>query len=182
VSRTFALESAKTGRRYALDALDVHGFYEEHIRGVRLHRGGSVRVAGTFLACLLDEGGELVDVRAGQNLVTAAGLAHIASMLAGSGGLPPDFIGIGTGSTPPNASDLALQAEIGTRGTAVPFVNNSTCRLSVTIPAGISTGLIAEAGRFTALTSGVIIARFVFDPMDKTSGRSLPVTHDLTFA
>lgn len=181
MSKTFSLLSERTGRRYALDAHDIHAFYADHVLGVRLHRGGSVKVVGTFLACLYDDDGEMVDVRAGRNLVTTSGLEHLAGLASGTGAAP-NYIGIGTGSTPPSASDVALQTEIGTRGTASPVVTGAISRLSVTIPAGTGTGLIAEAGRFTALASGVLVARFVFDPLDKTAGRSMPITHDLTFA
>lgn len=183
MSRTFSLFSRLRGRAYDVPGPDVRGFYAEHVRGIGPAQANAhlVSCVGTYLIQLL-EGDELVDVRCGANLVTTAGKALFAQRVSNSVANPAVYIGIGTGATPPSIGDVALSSEVGVRQTASATIAGATSSLSVTIPAGVGTGVITEAGRFDSLSGGILVARLVFAEINKTSLRALPVIHDLTFS
>jgi hypothetical protein len=123
------------------------------------------------------------------NLLTNAGLAQIASLLISGSTLPFNYIALGTGTTPADVSDTALEAEKVTDGVprkvansgalTTTTVTNDTAQLIAIFnaPGGFS---LSELGLFTAISSGVLGARRVFSPISVLNLQTITVTWTLT--
>lgn len=192
--KLFEVASPKVGRIFRLGAADIKDFYNEHILGnadafrtkvvdrIRKETGGypSFPIIGTVLVRLFNRDGELADCAMGGNLVVTTGRELAIDLLQG-GGTVADYVAIGTDSTAAAAGNTALGAEVGTRvqGT-LSQPTATTDRVVSTFAAGNGTATIAEAGRLTALTSGILLARYVFTGIAKAAGDSLEITYDIT--
>lgn len=130
--------------------------------------------------------GAIIDIREFHNLVTDAGKAGVASRI--SGYLTPaayTFVAIGTGTTPAAAGDTALQIEITTNGgeradggaspNVTSTVTNDTAVVDLTynFTGGFA---VTESGLLNAISSGTLLARQTFAPLNVVSGDSLTVT------
>jgi len=78
------------------------------------------------------------------------------------------YIGIGTGTTPPAVTDLALEARVA----RIPIYETTnpdaqTLLFKTTVDSGTGNADITEAGLFTE--SDILIARATFDPIAKIS-------------
>lgn len=100
------------------------------------------------------------------------GMAQVAGLiLTDVGGTAFDFIGIGTGTTPPTADNTDLETPVkrktatGTRITTT--FTDDTSKLVATFAAADTlsgTQNISEIGVFTAVTAGVMLFRKTFTP------------------
>jgi len=191
------LLSKLNGRGYRLNPDQISAWYEEHILGALRHRAAILRsrtgvlrpgladglsLFGSYLIRLFRDG-ELVDARAGGNLIVDVGRALVIDRVQGVGGPPAvaDYLAIGTGTTGPAAGNTTLEAEVGTRiqGT-LSQPTAYTDRDVGTFPAGNGTGAITEAGRLNASTSGTLLCRATFSVINKAAGDSLQVQYDIT--
>lgn len=192
--KSFALRSLKNGAEYQLTGGDVDEFYSQHIFGCGHNGKGfpqsgwltdSTRACGSALLKMFNVDGELVDVRAGGNLVVTTGLALVVDRIQGVSGPPAaaDYIAVGTGGTAASAGDTALQTEIGTRvqGT-LSQPTSATDRAVSTFSAGNGTGALVEMGRLNASSSGTLVARIVFSTITKGASDSLTITHDIIYS
>lgn len=124
----------------------------------------------------------------GQNLITNAGMAGVASRINGAGSEAAfTYIAIGIGTTAAAAGDTTLETEITTNGGArasatasrtTTDVANDTARLVLTFN---FTGSFAvtEAGALNAASTGVLLNRQVFSAVNVVNGDSLQVTIDV---
>ena len=138
---------------------------------------------GTFHLVLRGSDGRIKARRKVHNVITDVGRAYVIDMLnLASRPTIATFIGIGTGATAAAAADTALQTEVGTRQNGSPGTQPTayTDRIIVTFAAANGTGNITEAGRFDAVTTGLLVARTVFTAINKTASDSLQITYDLT--
>lgn len=124
----------------------------------------------------------------GENLVTNAGKAGVASRINGSGSEAAfTYTAIGIGTTAAAAADTTLESEITTNGgqrasatvsRVTTDVTNDTARHVKTFT---FTGSFAvtEAGILNAASSGVLLNRNVFSAVNVVSGDTLQVTVDI---
>lgn len=131
--------------------------------------------------------GQVIHRQKGRNLVTTVGEELACGRFAATG--PPaaiDWIALGTSSTPPLKSDVALVAEIAASKTAatddVVSTNQVTYTFAVAGP-GAGTWNVREAGLFNnvAPATGVMAARWLTQPFTMQSGDILNVTWTLEF-
>lgn len=122
-----------------------------------------------------------------RNLVVTSGLYHIIDRLEDS----PDeaamgWAAIGDDNTAVAAGDTALYGELGrvalTSKIQGSAGNAHQLTYSSTVPAGVGTGTIVEAGLFNAVTAGIMLARSVFSPIVKGAGDAIDITWVLTAA
>jgi hypothetical protein len=188
MKKIITLTSPLNGRFYKLAASEVAEFYEEHVLGSTdkfrkkmARAGSSLPVVGTVLLQLFNGGGDVIDARAGYNLVTDAGRGAAIDRLQGTSVGVCDFVAIGTGATAAAAGDTTLQTEIGTRVQgALTQPTAFTDRVVSTFAAANGTGAITECGRLSASSGGVLFGRQVFSVINKGASDSLQVQYDIT--
>ena len=117
------------------------------------------------------------------NCLTNAGFAEVAGLiLTDVGGTAFDYIAIGTGTTPADSTDTALETEVkrktatGTRITV--SVTNDTAQLVATFSSGdglSGTDNITEVGVLNAASNGTLLMHQVFtaEIMNWDSGDSI---------
>lgn len=118
---------------------------------------------------------EIIEV---PNLVVAAGKGNIAARMAGNTAAVMSHMAIGTGNTAATSSDTTLSTEIARQalGTAGGTPSSNTVTYSATFSAGTGTGTLVEAGIFNDGSSGTMLCRTVFDPVNKAAGDTLAIS------
>jgi len=147
----------------------------------------------TMEAKVFDINGDLKQLHIDDDLITSAGKAAVASLLYAGTTVVSGFtrIVIGSGNTAANVTDTALVAE-GARGLATgsritTSVTNDTAQLVYVFSSGNPAGLngastgtraIEESGIINQVTTGQLLARQVFSPLniDWDGGDSLQIT------
>jgi hypothetical protein len=114
------------------------------------------------------------------NLIVNAGLARIALLMTG-GGSPMSHMALGGSSTMPGATQTALVSEVGrvalaSTTTVTTNVSGDSVQYVATFPAGTATGALTEAGLFDAASGGTMLARSVYNTVNKGENDSLTVT------
>lgn len=145
---------------------------------------GLFKATGHINIKLFDKDGNLKDERDIKNVVVTVGKNYLATWLtaATQSDYFMRYIGLGTGNTAATASDTALQTELSTRvaGTLTPSSN--VWQNVAAFGPGVDTGVITEAGLFSASSGGTMFARQVFGAITKNAGDSLQVTWQVTFS
>jgi len=123
------------------------------------------------------------------NLITNAGIAHIASLLVGVETTPFKYVALGTGTSPADVADLALETEKTDDGaervlaqsidTFQSNVEGDTARLIASFAVTDDFDL-SEIGLFSALVAGVLGAHRVFSPVSVLADQTVVVTWTLT--
>lgn len=134
---------------------------------------------------LKDKFGAVKTKRRINNLVVQTGKNLVAAAFHGSASDTVTHIGVGS-NTPPAAASLgqtALVSEVTPRIATGSTLNSdpATIVYTATFGAGVATGDIAEAGLFTALTSGTLVARTTFSSIPKEADDVLEMTWTLIF-
>lgn len=144
----------------------------------------TITAKGRIKFDLFDSSGKLKETREINNVVVTVGKNFLATWLtaATQSTFFMQYIGLGTGTNAANASDTALQTELGTRvaGTLTPSSN--VWQNVASFGPGVDTGAITESGIFSASTSGTLFARQTFAVINKGAGDSLQVTWQVTFS
>jgi hypothetical protein len=133
---------------------------------------------------LIDSEGNIKHEQDVNNLVTAAGRSYVANRLNTTPTVM-SFTGIGTGTTAPTLNDVALETQLSTRLAITRTIvtvdtANDTIQHVTTFPVESHTGMITEAGLFSASTAGTMMSRVVFTAVDKTPSDALVVTWRIT--
>jgi len=125
------------------------------------------------------------------NLITNVGLAGLAGLFNGASVLPFKYIGLGMGTNPADAADVALEDEVdfggGERKLAdsidqvTDVITDDTSRIIATFDISQDFTL-SEIGMFDSLAGGVLGAHRVFVGQAITAGESVVVTWTLTLA
>ena len=108
-------------------------------------------------------------VRETDNLVVTAGKEWVADRMSDASTVMT-HMGIGTGTTAAAAGNTDLETVIGARlglTTSGGTVAGAVITYACSYPSGAHTGAITEAGIFTALTGGTMLARTVFGVVNK---------------
>jgi roadblock/LC7 domain-containing protein len=147
-----------------------------------------VKIKGSVKVELFGPDGKLKKSHINKNLVVTVGKTALAAWLAAATQSAPfmPYVGLGTGVGAAAAGDTALGTEFSGGGYAriLGTVTSAGAVLQnvATFPAGNGTGAVTEAGLFSALTSGTLMARQVFSVYNKAASDSLQITWTLTFS
>ena len=126
--------------------------------------------------------GELV--REDKNLVVTAGKTWIAARMKDTSTIMT-HMGVGTGTNAAAAGDTDLQTVEAPRlglSTSGGTVAGSVITYAATFPAGAHTAAITEAGIFTAVTSGTMLARTAFTVVNKGALDSMTISWAITIS
>ena len=145
-----------------------------------------ITLAGKVHIMLYDKDGNLKEERVENNIVTTAGLGHIADQLSSSPGeAAMGYMALGSGTNAAAAGDTALQSEFGTGGRNALLTrtdSGAVVTYTCTFSAGESTGAVTEAGILNDASAGTLLAHLVFSAINKGSGDTLAITWTLTFS
>ena len=129
--------------------------------------------------------GNMVDVKTISNLVTNAGKAGVADIIAEQTSTAPfKYIAVGVGTTAAAATDTTLVTEIvdsgleraiGTASQITTDVTDDTAQVTKTFTV-TGTKAVTEAGLLNAASTGTLLARQVFSAINVVSGDSLTIT------
>tara|TARA_Y100000114_G_scaffold75807_1_gene69526 strand:- start:8034 stop:8480 length:447 start_codon:yes stop_codon:yes gene_type:complete len=117
-----------------------------------------------------------------KNVVVTTGKNYVASRMAGTSASVMSHMSIGTGTTAAAASDTTLGSESARVSLTSTTVNNNDVVYVATFPANTpsSAAAITEAGIFNAGSSGSMLCRTVFSPVNKQTADSLTITWTVT--
>jgi hypothetical protein len=133
-----------------------------------------MKLVGTLKVLLSDSDGNIKKEYDFKNLVVDTGKAFTINALIANSTSPFNYIAIGTGSTAANTSNTQLGTEVSRVAFSYATTTSSVTMTSVFAP-GIGTGSITEAGIFNAASSGTMLSRTVFDPVNKTASDQLSI-------
>lgn len=117
------------------------------------------------------------------NLIVTVGKSFLAAWLAAvsqSTSFMP-YTAVGTGTASPSVGDTTLQTELA-RLANTPSSSLNVLQLSATFGPGVATGVITEAGLFSAASLGTMFSRVVFSPVTVAAGDSLVINWSVTFS
>ena len=92
------------------------------------------------------------------------------------------YMAIGTGTTAAAAGDTTLGTELDRNALTSTTVSSNVTTYVASWAAGDGTGAITEAGIFNAASSGTMLARTVFDVVNKGANDSLTVTWSINIS
>ena len=139
-----------------------------------------IALTGKLIISLNDE-----VVQETENLIVTAGKAWVAQRMEGVTLGVMTHMGVGTGTTAAVIANTDLETVTGARlalsvSGGTPVANVIT--YAATFPAGAHTDAITEAGIFTAVTSGTMLARTVFTVVNKGAADSMTISWDITIS
>lgn len=141
--------------------------------------------------------GKYKDYLQSHNLVVNGAFADVAGLINGSASPASyDFIGIGTGTTAPAATDTALETEINNDGNPTftnrggagvasritTTVTNDTAQVVKTFTIGAFTPAVTECGLFNANSGGSMFARQTFSAINLSNGDNFQTTWQISVA
>ena len=137
----------------------------------------------------LYRGEELIEERAGRNIITTDGKSFLAAFLNSAAATAATwvmrYIAIGTGIGGESAGDSALGTESAraTTGTC-SNITGGIYRVTATFASGSGTGAITEYGLFNTASSsaGVMFSRDLESAINKGANDTLTVITDITVA
>jgi hypothetical protein len=142
---------------------------------------GDITPVGRLYAIKIDADGNRHDIGLiSTKLVTTAGVAWLATLLAGTSSGDVKFHASGTGTTSENAADTTMETDSGiarATGSQTPSTNTYT---SVGTQTYTSSLAITEHGIFTASSGATLIDRSVFAAINVVNGDSIQFTYQLT--
>jgi len=142
----------------------------------------NISVKGNLKVVLTDSSGVVKDKREINNLVVSSGLAFIASRMKDTTDDAMSYMAIGTGTTAAAAGDTTLGTELDRNALTSTTVSDNVTTYVASWAAGDGTGAITEAGIFNDASSGTMLARTVFDVVNKGANDSLTVTWSINIS
>jgi len=141
-----------------------------------------IKAKGTLSVVLKDENGNLKDKREINNLVVDSGLDYIASRMKDVTEDAMSYMAIGTGTTAAAAGDTTLGTELDRNALTSTTVTDESIAYVASWAAGDGTGAVTEAGIFNAASAGTMLARTVFDVVNKAANDTLSITWTITLS
>lgn len=141
-----------------------------------------IKAKGTLSVVLKDQNGNLKDKREINNLVVDSGLDYIASRMKDVTEDAMSYMAIGTGTTAAAAGDTALGTELDRNALTSTTVTSNSIAYVASWGAGDGTGAVTEAGIFNAASAGTMLARTVFDVVNKAANDTLSITWTITLS
>jgi len=142
----------------------------------------NIKIVGDLRVVLKDSEGKIKEEREINNLVVSTGLAFIASRMKDTTDDAMSYMGVGTSTTAAAAGDTTLGTEIDRNALTSTTVSSNTITYVANWAAGDGTGAITEAGLFNAASAGTMLARTVFDVINKAANDSLSITWTVTLS
>lgn len=141
-----------------------------------------IKAKGTLSVVLKDQNGNLKDKREINNLVVDTGLDYIASRMKDVTEDAMSYMAIGTGTTAAAAGDTTLGTELDRNALTSTTVTSNSIAYVASWGAGDGTGAVTEAGIFNAASAGTMLARTVFDVVNKAANDTLSITWTITLS
>jgi hypothetical protein len=146
----------------------------------------NVTATGKLSVLLKDENGTVKQQLDIKNLVVTVGKNLIASRLSANTEPVMSHIAVGTNTASPVIGNTALGAEIVGSRTSLTVPGGSrvdnTITYNVSLPAGVGTGAITEAGIFNSATVGTMLCRTTFPVVNKAAPDTLEITWNVTIS
>lgn len=147
----------------------------------------SLKLTGSVTVKLIGPEGVVKQEHTDHNLVVTIGKSYLATWLAAASqaGKFMSYVGLGNDATGPTSGDTQLNSEcvVGgysrSLGTLTSLSNVWTN--TATFAPGNGTDAIVEAGLFTALTSGTMLAHQTFPVYNKQAGDTMVVVWNISF-
>lgn len=140
----------------------------------------SVFAKGKLDIKLLDPAGSLKDTRHVDNIVVATGKDLIAARLSGNTLAIPSHMAVGNSNTAASVSQTQLGEELARVSLDSTSRTNNALQYVATFGAGVGTGSLEEAGIFNAVSTGNMLCRTVFSPVNKAAGDTVVITWNIT--
>lgn len=142
---------------------------------------GDITPVGRLYAVKTNRYGDEVDYGLiSTKLVTTAGVAWLATLLAGTSSGSVKYHASGTGVTAENASDTAMETDSGIARATGSQVASTNTYTSVATQTYTGTLAITEHGIFTASSGATLIDRSKFAAINVVNGDSIQFTYVLT--
>lgn len=141
-----------------------------------------IKATGRLSVVLKDSDGNLKDSREINNLVVTSGLGYIASRMKDATATAMSHMAIGTGTTAAAAGDTTLGTELDRNGLTSTTVTGNEIAYVASWAAGDGTGAVTEAGIFNDASAGTMLARTVFDVVNKAANDTLSITWTITLS
>lgn len=142
----------------------------------------SVSIKGNLQVILLDEKGIEKDSRQVKNLVVAVGKDVIAARLIGNTIAIMNHMAVGSSDTVPTTAQTDLGDELGRVALDSSVRASNVLTYIATFPPGTGSGALTEAGIFNAPSSGNMLCRTTFSPVNKAAGDTIVITWNITVA
>jgi ribosomal protein L10 len=140
-----------------------------------------VEITGEFRYWFINEEGMRVsEDHIIRNLVVDSGKAFLANRAIANTKNPISHVAIGSGTTPPAATQTQLVAETARVALSTATSTNNVVNCAGTVPAGTGTGTVEEVALFNAATLGDMISRTLTGTITKPAGLGLQFTWTLT--
>ena len=141
-----------------------------------------IKATGRLSVVLKDSSGQVKDSRDINNLVVTSGLGYIASRMKDTTEGAMSYMAIGSGTTAAAAGDTALGTELDRNALTSTTVTGNQIEYVASWAAGDGTGAVTEAGIFNDVTAGTMLARTVFDVVNKAANDTLSITWTITLS
>lgn len=141
-----------------------------------------IKATGRLSVVLKDSDGNVKDARDINNLVVTSGLGYIASRMKDATATAMSHMAIGTGTTAAAAGDTTLGTELDRNALTSTTVTSNQIEYVASWAAGDGTGAVTEAGIFNDVTAGTMLARTVFDVVNKAANDTLSITWTITLS
>ncbi|MEM5400864.1 hypothetical protein [Paraburkholderia unamae] len=146
-----------------------------------------IKITGRAHLELKDEHGNVKESFDVTNLVSNAGRQWLWTSGCGTPPAQMGWMALGTGSTAPANTDVALQSEGASTRVATSSngtISGTQSQWTCTWNAGIATGSWTEAGIFNSATTsaGTMLAHITFGTITKNSGDTLTITWTITLS
>lgn len=144
----------------------------------------TINCHGSMQIVLRKASGE-VSVTRKDNLILNVGFDFICNAIGATANRPNvmSHIALGTGTTAPSATQVALVSELFRKvATYTHVAGTKVMRFSTYFPPGEATGALTEAGVCNAPTGGIFIDRVTFDVINKASDDEVTVNFEFTLS
>ena len=141
-----------------------------------------IKATGRLSVVLKDSSGQVKEARDIDNLVVTSGLGYIASRMKDATDTAMGYMAVGTGTTAAAAGDTALGTELDRNAVTSVTATGNQIEYVASWAAGDGTGAITEAGIFNAADAGTMLARTVFDVVNKAANDTLSITWTITLS
>ena len=142
-----------------------------------IHDG--LKITGAVEITLFDKDGQVKDQRSIKNLVVTTGKTFIAARMVGTPAVM-SHMAIGSGTTAADATDTALETELGRVALASSTSSGAVVTHTATFGAGTGTGAVTEAGVLNASSAGTLQCRSVFPVVNKGADDGMSITWTIT--
>lgn len=143
---------------------------------------GGVKITGEVFLKLFGQDGALKEQRHVKNLVVTTGKEFIASRMVGVVDAVMSHLAVGTGATAPVVGNTTLETELSRVALTSGIQTSNTAVYTATVPAGVGTGALTEAGIFNDATTGDMLCRTTFTTINKGAADLMTVTWVITIS